>query len=142
MTNNVTENFITIARYSTPYEANLAKGSLESAGIPVFIADEYTIGMNWLYSNALGGVKVQVPESMAAQAYELLSYNVPTIEKEYNGLSCPKCGSKKCVDFLDKRGPFITWLLLGIPLLFPLIKSKCEDCGYRMSPEVNSTSNL
>ncbi|MCL2760259.1 MAG: DUF2007 domain-containing protein [Desulfuromonadales bacterium] len=126
----VTENFVTIATYSAPYEANLAKASLESAGIPVFIADEYTIGINWLYSNALGGVKVQVPESMAKQAYELLSYNIPTVEKEYNGLSCPKCGSKKCIDFMDKRGTFITWLLLGIPLLFPIEKSKCEDCGY------------
>lgn len=61
----MTENLVTIGRYNTPYEANMVKSLLESAGIPAFVADEHIIGMNWLYSNALGGVKVQVPDSLA-----------------------------------------------------------------------------
>ena len=48
----MTEYLVTIGRYSTPYEANMVKSQLESAGIPAFAADEYTVGMNWLYSNA------------------------------------------------------------------------------------------
>lgn len=32
---------ITIATYSFPYEADIAKPRLDSEGIPAFIADEY-----------------------------------------------------------------------------------------------------
>src|ERR1051326_1527766 len=38
---------VTIATFSTPYEAQLAKSLLEASSISAFIADEYTIGINW-----------------------------------------------------------------------------------------------
>jgi hypothetical protein len=63
----------TIARYSFPYEAQIARAKLDSEGIPAYIADEHTINMQWFYSDALGGVKLQVPETYAQQALELLS---------------------------------------------------------------------
>ena len=44
----------TIATYSFPYEAQIARARLDSEGIPAFVADEQTINMQWLYSNALG----------------------------------------------------------------------------------------
>lgn len=127
----MTEKMVTIASYSTPYEANIVKSQLESAGIPVFIADEYTIGMNWMYSNALGGVKVQVPESLAAEAQELLASEVetPTIQ-DLDTATCPKCRSKNIGDVLDKRSSFLTWLLLGFPLLVPSKKKRCSDCNH------------
>lgn len=63
---------VTIASYSMPYEAHIAKSRLDSEGIPAFMADEHTINMQWLYSNALGGVKLQVPEPYAEAAIEIL----------------------------------------------------------------------
>lgn len=69
---DVTEPMVTVAVYGTPYEAGLAKSELESYDIPVFLADEYTIGVNNLYSNALGGIKVNVPESYAEYACRVL----------------------------------------------------------------------
>ena len=127
------DEIVTIASFSTPIEANLAKMKLESAGIIVFVADEYTIGMNWLYSNALGGVKLQVPESMACGAREIL--NLQTEQPPTDGLAkvdvCPRCESTNIEDFLDKRGSVLTWLFLGIPLLLPSEKKKCSNCGYR-----------
>ncbi|WP_456445070.1 putative signal transducing protein [Thiolapillus sp.] len=63
---------VTISSFSLPHEANIAKATLESAGIPAFLADEHTIGMNWFYSNALGGVKLKVPQSFVDEAKELL----------------------------------------------------------------------
>ncbi len=64
---------ITVASFSFPHEAHIARAKLDSEGIPATLADEYTIGMQWLYSNALGGVKVQVPEPYAQQAVEILA---------------------------------------------------------------------
>lgn len=70
--NTDVEPMVTVAVYDTPYVAGLAKSELESYDIPVFLADEYTIGVNVLYSNALGGIKVKVPESFAEDASRIL----------------------------------------------------------------------
>ena len=64
---------ITIARYSLAIEAHIARAKLESEGIPAFVADEHTITADWLYSNAMGGVRLQVPESCVEQARTLLA---------------------------------------------------------------------
>jgi len=50
----------------------MAKSILDSAGIESFLADENVISMNWLWSNALGGVKLQVRKTDVAVASELL----------------------------------------------------------------------
>ncbi len=64
---------VTIASFSFPHEAHIARAKLDSEGIPAVLADEFTISMQWLYSNALGGVKVQVPPSCAERALEILA---------------------------------------------------------------------
>ncbi len=66
---------IIVARFSFPHEAQIARASLESAGIPAIIADEYTISIQWLYSNALGGVKVSVSEEHYEVAMSILNTN-------------------------------------------------------------------
>lgn len=128
----MTDKLVTIASFSTPLEANMARLKLESAGIPAFVADEYTIGMNWLYSNALGGVKLQVPESMISEAQEIMASQAEqqTSDELATADACPQCGCKNTENFLDKRGSFITWILFGIPLLLPSAKKKCCDCGH------------
>jgi hypothetical protein len=131
----MTENLVTVGRYSTPYEANMVKSRLESEGIPAFIADEYTIGMNWLYSNALGGVKVRVPESLASEALQILAPEIePSATCNLEAEACPKCGSKNTEYFLDKRNSFLTWTLFGLPLLLPREKRRCNDCSHRWWP--------
>lgn len=129
----MTDKLVTIGRYSTPLEANMAKLKLESAGIYAFVADEYTIGINWLYSNALGGVKVQVPASVVSEAREILASEAesPATDEAETIDVCPQCGSKNTVAFRDRRGSFLTWLLLGFPLILPSKKKKCCDCGHR-----------
>ena len=65
-------NQIQIAAFSFPHEAHIAKASLEAANIPALIADEYTINMDWFYSNALGGVRLFVPIEHATQAKAII----------------------------------------------------------------------
>ncbi|MCU4386420.1 DUF2007 domain-containing protein [Acinetobacter haemolyticus] len=55
--------WIVVKSFSFPYEAQIAKTQLEAAGIPAQIENEHTINMNWLYSNALGGVRLLVPNA-------------------------------------------------------------------------------
>lgn len=68
----MTESLVTVATFPTAMEANLAKGCLEAAGIPAFLADEQMVGMNWHMAILLGGVKLQVGPDDAEEAVEIL----------------------------------------------------------------------
>jgi hypothetical protein len=61
-----------VGSYSTSYEANLVKSRLGAFGIDAILIDEHTINANWLWSNLLGGVKVQVSESEIEEARQLI----------------------------------------------------------------------
>ncbi len=64
--------WIVIKTFSFPYEAQIAKTQLEAFGIPVYIENEHTINMDWFYSNALGGVRLLVPENYVDEAKSFL----------------------------------------------------------------------
>ena len=126
-------NYVVVGRYSFPHEAQIARASLESAGIPARIADEHTINMNWLYSNALGGVKVLVPAEKVAEAEALLSSDFSSdvdAEQGSTPLACRACGSSNVAPYTKgKRPAFVVWLLLGFPLFFYQHGFRCESCG-------------
>ncbi len=124
---------VTIASYSMPYEAHIAKSRLDSEGIPAFIADEHTINMQWLYSNALGGVKLQVPEPYAEAAIEILQENREEALIEEQGVDqeiCPHCGSENTEFYqLGRRWAFLVFIGISFPL-FPVRGGiKCKTCG-------------
>jgi predicted RNA-binding Zn-ribbon protein involved in translation (DUF1610 family) len=64
---------VVLARYATVAQAELARSALDAAGIDAAIGDEELVTMNWLYSNAVGGVKLLVAEEDAERAAEVLS---------------------------------------------------------------------
>ena len=124
---------VTIRTYSLPWQADLARTTLEAEGLPAIVADANTVTMNWLFSNAIGGVKLQVPESHAAAAIEVLSQEEPPSglpQDEIDAPSCPQCGKRNsAVIRLGRRWTFLTWLLLGVPLFFPPKRCQCLECG-------------
>ena len=129
----------TVATYSFPHEAHIARARLEADGIPAFVADEHTINMQWLYSHALGGVKVQVPESYREEAITSLSqdYSDLLIEQEGEDVwSCPECGSEKVESYTSGKIPafFLFWLI-QFPLWPTKKKFTCKQCGARFREE-------
>ncbi len=66
------ERLITIISFTLPSQMAIVKSHLEEEGIEVFTKDELTVQANNLYSNAVGGVKLQVLEHDAEQAILLL----------------------------------------------------------------------
>jgi Putative prokaryotic signal transducing protein len=124
----------TIATYSFPYEAQIARAKLDSEGIPAFVADEQTINMQWLYSNAMGGVRLQVPEAYVPLAMKLLSEDASqrVEEQEGNDMSpCTLCNSNNTAPYQQgKRWAFLVFLGLSFPL-FPIKNTvRCKDCGH------------
>ena len=64
---------ITVATFTKPEEAHLLRMRLENAGIKAYIQDENLVQMDLLYSNAVGGVRVQVADEDLDAVKELLS---------------------------------------------------------------------
>ncbi len=64
---------IAVRRFRDLPEALVAKGMLDSAGVKCFLSDENTVRMDWLWSNALGGVRLWVREDDLPDAATLLS---------------------------------------------------------------------
>ena len=65
--------FTTIARFLIPTDAHILKGRLEAEGIPVHLADGNLVQTHNLIAIAVGGIRVQVPASHAAEAREILA---------------------------------------------------------------------
>jgi len=89
---------VTIRQFRDLPEALLAKGSLESAGIECFLADENLVRLDWFISNFIGGIKLNVRPADEADARKLL--DEPILEGLYvQGIGlyeqprCPKCQS-------------------------------------------------
>jgi hypothetical protein len=75
---------ITIANFPYPIDANLAKSRLEAEGIDCVLTNEHIAGMNWYWPLAIGGVGLQVAESDAERAVEILE-SVASGEDEIGG---------------------------------------------------------
>lgn len=95
------------------------------------------IATNWLYSNAIGGVKLQVEEPDAERALEILAVDQLDSKTTREGQpQCPKCGSSNThYVVFNQRVVFASWLLTpivsgssGFPLPFFKKKWECSDC--------------
>jgi hypothetical protein len=124
----------TIATFSFPHEAHIAKANLEAEGIPAFIADEHTINMQWFLSNALGGVRIQVPSQFVEKASAILQQDFSDLREDEFGKDedevCPNCGSIEIEPYTKGKRPAILVLfLLGFPLFFYRRGIRCRACG-------------
>ena len=124
----------TVATFTFPYEAQIARAKLDSEGIPAFVADEQTINMQWLYSNAMGGVRLQVPLVYVEEALEILAQDSSELLVADQGIDktpCSACGSGNTEPYqIGRRWAFLVFLGLDFPL-FPVKNTlKCLDCGH------------
>lgn len=103
---------------------------LEAGGVPAFLDNENLVQMDWMFSNATGGVRVLIAEEDAERAQEILG-EAP-LESDSAGLPvCPKCSSPKTApDERPRRWAFLSLLLVGFPLLVSKTRWRCADCGH------------
>jgi DNA-directed RNA polymerase subunit RPC12/RpoP len=148
--------FITVLTFTFAHEAAIIRGRLESEGISCFMQDELTTQVAPFYSNAIGGVKLQVKESDLNQAIEILketgyikedgwhpSKESPLSDKHAGEqqitrkgkeITCPNCGSEEVVK-RKKAGWFFlltSFLLLPYCIFSPFFHKTyyCFDCKH------------
>src|ERR1051325_1421193 len=116
-------------------EALLAKGSLDSAGIETFLADDNIVRMDWFWSNMIGGVKLMVSPEDFDEATAILDQPIPetieTPEGEYDQPHCPQCGSLD-VSFEELNKPIAYGgAFISLPLPVHNQGWKCHTCEHQ-----------
>ncbi|MGH8370204.1 MAG: hypothetical protein ACRESC_04395, partial [Gammaproteobacteria bacterium] len=66
------DEFVTVATYDKSIDAHIALGRLAAEGIQATLFDDQMVQMDWLYSIALGGIKLRVAHSHADAARRVL----------------------------------------------------------------------
>jgi hypothetical protein len=77
------ENLIKFASFLSLLDADLAKMRLEAAGVKCFIFDQNLIQMNWLYSTAVGGVKLYIKADDLEKAQEIMEVEPEKFDVDY-----------------------------------------------------------
>lgn len=124
----------TIQQFRELADAQVAKGALESAGIPCYLRDENALRMQWVWSNLLGGVRLQVNEQDREAAQAVLTQPIPEqIQLDgdipYDQPHCPKCGSLNIHYQAIHERAGLASIILFVPVPIPKRAWLCNDCG-------------
>jgi hypothetical protein len=131
-----TPALVTLEHFRDIPRALLAKGKLEWAGIECWLADGNLVRMDWLLSNAIGGIRLQVRGPDLESARAILEEPIPPeFSEEEVGESfaqprCPRCYSLDIgFETIDRFWTYGLWLLLSFPI--PIRKGhwKCYTCS-------------
>ena len=109
---------VTIGQYREAPEAYLVRGALAAEGIEAVISDEQVVGINWLYSNAIGGVKLAVDSDSVQQAADVLRSH--GIDRESREGSALKAGPHHTIGILAVfilSAAVVPMLVVAVPLL-------------------------
>lgn len=102
--NNHSNHFVTVLIVHYSHETAIIRGRLEAEGIECNLVDELTVQVNPLYSNAVGGVKLQVRESDFEKTYNILKEGGYVTDSDFEN------PTPKLITVLDKytsKIPFI-----------------------------------
>ena len=123
--------------------ALLAKSVLDSAEVDCFLADANTVRMDWLYSNAIGGVKLVVREEDVESVNQLLEqspvneFDVPDVG-HFEQPRCPRCNSAEASYQGLQRNLAYGTIAVGLPIPIAHTAWHCAACNYAWQDESNS----
>jgi len=127
-------NFIIAQVYSNYIDANIILGRLQEEGINCWLKDENTVTIDPILTNAVGGIKLMVPDSQAERTFELLKQ---FRNEQKSILKCPRCGSSNVELVTTPRkasnwiGAIIGFLFINLALSGDKVYH-CFDCGLEV----------
>lgn len=132
-------SLVAVEFFVSPWDAYICRGLLESEGVPSFVVNEHHVSVNWVWSQALGQVRVCVPRDLEAEAREVLSardggeYEVALCEE--SGIAptvCSLCGSRSFQHVRDLvERAVLVCITFTFGIVFPpkVTGQKCRKCG-------------
>ena len=122
---------VTIRTFDNYFSANILLTKLRDAGIQCYLKDEYTVTIDPLLTNAVGGIKLVINKLDSVEVAELLQQ----FDEEYrHNAVCPKCGAHN-IDLVPRRTAanmitaIISWLFSDYAVSVENVY-KCNSCGY------------
>jgi len=85
-------DFIPVQSFNNYVEAHIAMGNLQQQHINCWLKDEYTVTIDPILANAVGGIKLMVAKVQVPRAIEILKTAAGNKEQHY---ACPHCGSRE-----------------------------------------------
>jgi hypothetical protein len=128
------EKIVVYQTFLDPINANIVKGLLDSHEIQCFLSDENIITLNAFYTQAVGGIKLNVFEKDIQTINSILLSDVPETEhiaedKTENGMVCPNCHSTNVGYGGSIKQKFSLWSLVFVFFsLYPLVMRKAYHC--------------
>jgi hypothetical protein len=122
---------VVIRTFSNYFSANITLTRLQANGVECYLKDEYTVTIDPLLTNAIGGIKLVVKKKDEDEARRLLQQ----FDIEYmKTATCPQCGAHD-FSYIEKPGAtnFVTailsWLFTSYAVV-PNYMYTCGNCGY------------
>ncbi len=123
---------ITVGTCTEILEASMIQMELDAAGIDCDLDNEFTVGVDPLLANAVGGIKIKVSPACVEAATEVLEkyYENKASERAAKAKICPQCKNK---DGQPIHKPnwvgILSVLTLGaFTMLYAWPKFSCPDC--------------
>ena len=130
-------NIVTIWAFDNYIPAHIAMGRLQEEGIECWLKDENTVTIDPILSNAIGGIKLMVPEQDARRARGLLK----RMELEHKSQTpCPRCGSSN-IELISTPRKASNWLSALFGFFFSSYAMPvdqvyhCFDCSHEFQPD-------
>ena len=132
-------NFVIIRTFQNYFNAHIILTRLRSEGIDCFLRDEFTVTVDPVLSNAVGGIKLIVSNQQLEEAKILLE----NFDDEYRQSAvCPRCGNRT-IELVPNQTAtnlatsVLTWLLGSYAVSAKNIY-QCSSCKYESEtlPEV------
>ena len=118
----------------------MARSVLEGEEIPSWLQDSNLVRINWLYANAIHGIRLQVPTELADEAKAVLSDASSVFADMPASEPCSHCGSEEFALIHRARlATFMTWLVIGIPLWYRRSIWQCSECGQAVASRARPT---
>jgi hypothetical protein len=122
---------VTIRSFNNYITASMLLSRLQHDGLECYLKDEFTVTIDPMLSNAIGGIKLIVRSEDLEKALTLLR----EFDDEYlKAAKCPQCGAT-AFSYISKPGPtnfltaVLTWMFAGYAIA-PIHIYHCNHCGY------------
>jgi predicted RNA-binding Zn-ribbon protein involved in translation (DUF1610 family) len=122
---------VTVRTFDNYFSANIILGRLREAGIDCYLKDEYTVTIDPILSNAIGGIKLNVYK----EDEEMVTTILKEFDEEYlRSAVCPKCNTSNIL-LVPKQGAgnfitaIFTWLFSSYAVA-PENIYQCQQCGF------------
>lgn len=122
---------VILRTFDNHFNANIALTKLRSAGIECYLKDEYTVTIDPLLSNAIGGIKLIVRKDDLEDAKKVFS---SFDEYARSIVRCPRCGSNDFIQVPKKStANYITAILSWLFSAYAVSAEnvyQCTQCGF------------